>query len=382
MTTSGARIESALTAARQGGSAVIVVRGEAGAGKTTLLDDAVARARGLTVLRTRGADRDDEQRFAGLAELCEPLLDRLERLPGERAAALASAVRPGAAPQVVDRYAVYAGLLDLLTAAAEETPIVVVVDDAHLLDDASAEAIPFIARRLRIDAIALIVATESDDGPARSRGAPARAARPAHARALLSARFGGDLAPSVVERIAQSGQGNPLALLEIPRGLTPEQRRAEAPLDGSLPPSAEWAYLHRIEALPPDTRRALLLAALAGDGERDTVARACTTLGPRPGSARRRGAGRARGAAAPRGCGSVTSWHAPPSPIRPSLPSGVSRTARWPARWAASRACGIRPTPPPGPTTPSPTGSSGSQCAATTRAPTRLRPELSSGPRA
>jgi GMP synthase-like glutamine amidotransferase/DNA-binding CsgD family transcriptional regulator len=276
------RIESALTAARQGGSAVIVVRGEAGAGKTTLLDEAVARARGLTVLRTRGADRDGEQRFVGLAELCEPLLGRLEHLPGARAAALVSAVRPGAAPSVVDRYAVYAGLLDLLTAAAEETPIVVVVDDAHLLDEASAEAIPFIARRLRIDGIALIIATESDDGLSEAEELRLGPLDPAHARALLSVRFGGELAPSVVERIVESGQGTPLALLELARGLTPEQRRAEAPLDGSLPPSAEWAYLRRIEALPPDTRRALLLAALADDGRRETVTRAYTTLGLDP----------------------------------------------------------------------------------------------------
>jgi GMP synthase-like glutamine amidotransferase/tetratricopeptide (TPR) repeat protein len=273
------RIESALTAARQGGSAVIVVRGEAGAGKSSLLDEAVARARGLEVLRTRGADRDHEQRFVGLAALCEPLLGRLERLPGARGAALVSAVRPGAAPHVVDRYAVYAGLLDLLTAAAEETPIVVVVDDAHLLDEASAEAIPFIARRLRIDGIALIIATESDDGLPEAEELRLGPLDPAYARALLSVRFGGELAPSTVERIVESGQGNPLALLEIARDLTPEQRRAEAPLDGSLPPSAEWAYLRRIEALPPDTRRALLLAALAGDGNRETVTRACTTLG-------------------------------------------------------------------------------------------------------
>ncbi len=276
------RIESALTAARQGGSAVIVVRGEAGAGKTTLLDDAVARARGLTVLRTRGADRDGEQHFVRLAELCEPLLGRLARLPMARAAALASAVRPGEAPRVVDRYAVYAGLLDLLTAAAEETPIVVVVDDAHLLDEASAEAIPFIARRLRIDGIAFIIATESDHGLSEAEELRLGPLDPAHARALLSVRFGGELAPSVVERIVESGQGNPLALLELARGLTPEQRRADAPLDGSLPPSAEWEYLRRIEALPSDTRRALLLAALADDDKRETVARACTTLGLDP----------------------------------------------------------------------------------------------------
>jgi len=272
------RIERALTAALQGGSAVIVVRGEPGAGKTTLLDEAVARARGLRVLRTRGADRDGEQPFAALAELCRPLLARLEHLPGARAQALASAVRAGAAPRVPDRYAVYAGLLDLLTAAAEETSIVVVVDDAHLLDEASAEAIPFIARRLRIDGIALLVATESDGGLSEAEELRLGPLDPAHARALLSVRFGGELAPSVVERIVESGQGNPLALLEITRDLTPGQRRAEAPLDESLPPSAEWAYLRRIEALPADTRRALLLAALA-DGERETVTRACMTLG-------------------------------------------------------------------------------------------------------
>lgn len=274
-----ARIESALAAARQGGSAVIVVRGDAGAGKTAQLDDAVARARGLRVVRARGADPEGEQRFAGLAQLCEPLLDRLERLPAARAAALSSALGLGAPMGTFDRYAVYAGMLDLLTAAAEETPILVVVDDAHLLDEASAEAIPFIARRLRIDGIALVIATESDDGFAEAEELRLRALDPANARALLSARFGSELAPAVVDRIVESGQGNPLALLEIARDLTPEQRRGQAPLDGSLPPSAEWAYLRRIEALPPDTRRALLLAALIGGGERASVARACTALG-------------------------------------------------------------------------------------------------------
>jgi GMP synthase-like glutamine amidotransferase/DNA-binding CsgD family transcriptional regulator len=274
-----ARIDSALAAARQGGSAVIVVRGEAGAGKTALLEDAVARARGLTVVRARGADPEREQRFAGLAELCKPLLDRLERLPAVRAAALSSALGLGAPAGAVDRYAVYAGMLDLLTAAAEETPILVVVDDAHLLDEASAEAIPFMARRLRIDGIALVIATESDDDIAEAAELRLRALDPANARALLSARFGSGLAPTVVDRIVESGQGNPLALLEIVRDLTPEQRRGEVPLDGSLPPSAEWAYLRRIEALPTDTRRALLLAALVGDGERASLARASTALG-------------------------------------------------------------------------------------------------------
>jgi GMP synthase-like glutamine amidotransferase len=274
-----ASIASALTTARQGGSAVIVIRGEAGAGKTALLDNAVARAGGLRVLRTRGDDPEGDQRFTALAELCRPLFDQLARLPQARAAAVASALDlDPPAHGVVDRYSVYAGTLDVLTAAAEEYPLLVVVDDAHLLDDASAEGIAFIARRLRIDGIALLIATEGDDGFSNAEELRLPPLDPAHARALLYARFRGELAPAVVERIVESGQRNPLTLLEIARDLTPLQRTGDAPLDRSMPPSAEWAYLRRIEALPPDTRRALLLAALAESDDRATVARACATL--------------------------------------------------------------------------------------------------------
>ena len=274
-----ARIGSALAVARRGGSAVIVVRGEAGTGKTALLDDAVARARGLRVVRTRGADPDGEQRFAGLAELCRPLLGQLARLPAPRAAALGSALALRPPHRAVDRYAVYAGMLGLLTAAAEETPILVVVDDAHLLDEASAEAIRFIARRLLIDGIALLIATESDDGWSDAEELQLGALDATESRAVLAAVFGDELAPRVIDRIVESGPRSPLALLEIARDLRPEQRRAQAPLEGSLPPSAEWAYLRRIEALPADTRRALLIAALTPGGERETVAQACTTVG-------------------------------------------------------------------------------------------------------
>ncbi|HVH17983.1 MAG TPA: AAA family ATPase, partial [Myxococcota bacterium] len=277
-----ARIDNALTVARQGGSAVIVVRGEAGMGKTALLDDAVARARGLRVLRTCGADPEDERLFAALAELLEPLLDQLPRLSTARADALASALGLRAADRAVDRYAVYAGVLDLLTATAEETPIVVVVDDAHLLDEASAGAIPFVARRLWSDGIALLIATESEDGLAGAEQIRLGALDAAAARAVLAASFGDELASPVVERVVETGQGNPLALLEIARDLTPDQRRARASLDGSLPPSAEWAYLRRIEALPVDARRALLIAALSRDGKRETIARAWTSLGLGP----------------------------------------------------------------------------------------------------
>jgi GMP synthase-like glutamine amidotransferase/DNA-binding CsgD family transcriptional regulator len=272
-----ARIATALTSARQGGSPVIVIRGEAGVGKSALLDDAVAHAGGLRAVRTRGADPDGDQRFAALAELCRPLLDHLARLPEERGAAVAAALGVESPVRVADRYAVYAGTLDLLTASADETPLLVVVDDAHLLDDASAEGIAFIAQRLQIDGIALLIATESDDGFRHAEELRLGPLDPAHARALLSRRFQGQLAPSVVEQIVESGPRDPLALLEIARDLTPPQRTGDAPL-GSLAPSAEWAYLRRIESFPPDTRRALLVAALADDGNRTTVARACAKL--------------------------------------------------------------------------------------------------------
>ena len=274
-----ARIERALTTARQGGSAVIVVHGEAGAGKTALLDDAVAKAGGLRVLRARGTENEWKQPFAGLAELCRPLLDRRADLPPARAAALGAALGLDGSARPVDRYAVYAAALDVLTAAAEETPILAVIDDAHLLDDASAEAIPFIGRRLRIDGIALVIATESDEGYVDAEELRLGPLDPAHARSLLFARFGSEFAPGAVEQIVRTAQGNPLAIIEIARGLTPEERRGGAGLERSLPPTAEWAYLRRIETLSPDTRRALLVAALADRGDLTTVERAWENLG-------------------------------------------------------------------------------------------------------
>jgi GMP synthase-like glutamine amidotransferase/tetratricopeptide (TPR) repeat protein len=274
-----ARIASALTTARQGGSAVIVIRGDAGAGKTALLDDAVARAGGLRVLRTRRPEPEGDERFAALADLCRPLLEELVRVPEARATALAAALGLDSATRVLDRYAIYAGTLDLLTAAADDNPLLIVVDDAHLLDDASAEGIAFIAQRLRIDGIALVIATESDHGFSQAEELRLGPLDPANARALISARFRGELTPAVVERIVEGGQRNPLALLEIAHDLTPLQRTGDAPLEKSLAPSAEWVYLRRIEALPPDTRRALLLAALAEGGDCATIARACATLG-------------------------------------------------------------------------------------------------------
>ena len=274
-----ARVERALATTREGGSAVLVIRGDAGAGKSALVDDAEARARYLTVLRARGSEQAGEQPFAGLAALCAPLTDRMGEIPPARRAALGSALGLDPPRVTLDRYTVYAAALDLLTAVAEATPILAIVDDAHLLDEASAAAIAFLAARVRFDGIALLIATESDDGFPDADEVRLRGLEPAHARALLAARFGAELAPPVVERLVEVAHGNPLALLELPRDLTPQQRAAAAPLDGALPPSAECAYLHRIESLPEPTRLALLIAALSRDGGRATGARACAAPG-------------------------------------------------------------------------------------------------------
>jgi GMP synthase-like glutamine amidotransferase/DNA-binding CsgD family transcriptional regulator/tetratricopeptide (TPR) repeat protein len=272
-----ARIDAALASARRGESAVLVLRGEGGAGKTALLDAADGRARGLLVLRARGEDADPEQPFAGLAEICRPLTERLDLLSPPRAEAVVAILDPKSGARFADRFALYAGALDLLSATAADEPLVVLIDDAHLLDDASREAVAFIARRLGADGIALLLATEADDDLPESEDLRLGGLAAPDARALLGGRWR-DLDPSVADRVVAAAAGNPLALLEIPVDLTPEQRAGTAAIDETLPASAEWAFLRRLSRLPAPTRQAVLVVALAGRHERQAIARACQTL--------------------------------------------------------------------------------------------------------
>jgi tetratricopeptide (TPR) repeat protein len=274
------RIDAVLDAAREGGSGVLVLRGEPGSGKTALLDDAVSRAAGVRVLRTSGRDTEVEVPFVALAELCNPLAWLLEALPAARAEPLAAALGLEHAPRAGDRFAVYAGALDLLTAAAEEEPLLVVVDDAHSLDEASAEAIAFIAQRLDADGIALLVATEAPDDLPEAEELAVRGLEPAAARFLLEA--GDDLAAPVAERVLTAARGNPLALLEIPPALTAGQRAGSDPIDEALLMSAEWSFLARIGSLSQPERQALLVAALADDGDLQQVRSGCSALGLEP----------------------------------------------------------------------------------------------------
>jgi tetratricopeptide (TPR) repeat protein len=250
-------------------------------GKSALLDAAAARARGLRVLRASGEDNPDiEHPFAGLAEICRPLAGEIGRLSQQRAVATAAILDSGSDARMGDRFATYAGAFDLLVESAATTPMLVLVDDAHLLDDASAEAVAFIARRLGTDAIALLVATESEEDLPAADELRLAGLAPPDARALLGDRWAGDLAPAVAERVVAVADGNPLALLEIPIGLTAEQRAGTATTaEESLPSSVEWAFLHRVSALEAPTRQALLLVALAGSHEMEAVRAAWQMLG-------------------------------------------------------------------------------------------------------
>jgi GMP synthase-like glutamine amidotransferase len=275
-----ARIDGALASARRGESAVLVLRGAAGIGKTTLLDVAGERARGLRLLRVSGEGAaETEQPFAGLAELLAPLADELGRLSAPRAEAAGAILGLGSGPPVRDRFAAYAAAFDLVVAAAEQSPLLLLVDDAHLLDDASREAVAFIVRRVGTDAIAALVATEAEDDLPGADDLVLSGLAPPDARALLDASSGGDLAAAVADQIVDVANGNPLALLEIPVGLTSEQRAGRAEIDESLAPSAEWAFLRRVAALSAPARQALLVAALAGARELDAIPQACRTLG-------------------------------------------------------------------------------------------------------
>jgi DNA-binding CsgD family transcriptional regulator len=264
-----------LEAARGGRSAVLLVRGEPGVGKTTLLEDVVQAAAGFRVIRAAGVESEMELAFAALHQLCAPMLDRLERLPAPQRDALAVAfgLRVGEAP---DRFLVGLAALNLLAEAAVARPLLCVIDDAQWLDRASAQGLGFVARRLLAEPVAMVVAARE---PGREFGGLPELAvgglADDDARELLGSVIRGPLDERVRDRIIAETQGNPLALLELPLGLTPEE------LAGGLlgPARIEDGFRRRYEALPADTRRLLLVAAAEPAGDPVLVWRAAGELG-------------------------------------------------------------------------------------------------------
>jgi hypothetical protein len=254
-------IERVVDGARDGRSGVLVLRGVAGVGKTALLDRCVADAGGMRVLRAEGVESETQLPFAGLHQLLRPLTALLDRLPAVERRALEAAF--GLAPSdAAARFLAAAGALDLIAEAAEEQPVLCVVDDLHWLDRASADALLFVARRLDAEPVALLLALR-DPGP-----------QPPGLSRLPTLELGGlgrDDARTLLDRAAplpaadrdrvlDTAAGIPLALLELPRG----PLGAGPAADGAMG-TVERAFGDRVTALPDATRRAVLLAAADDD---------------------------------------------------------------------------------------------------------------------
>src|SRR6266567_4169170 len=205
---------------RRSMSRSLVLRGEAGIGKTALLRHLVEAASDLTVLRAVGAESEMELAFASLHQLCRPLLDRLERIPAPQRQALevVFGLSAGAAP---DRFLVGLAVLSLFSAEAEERPLLCVLDDAQWLDQASALALAFVARRLLAEPVGIVFAArEPGDELQHLPELEVRGLRNGDARKLLGSAIRARLDEHVRDRIIAETRGNPLALLELPRGLT------------------------------------------------------------------------------------------------------------------------------------------------------------------
>src|SRR5580700_3169548 len=274
-------LERLLAAVRGGQSGVLVVCGEAGVGKTALLESAIRSASGFRVLRAVGVESEMELAFAALQQLCAPMIDRLDRLPRPQQDALGVAfgLRSGDAP---DRFLVGLAVLSLLAEVAEEQPLLCVVDDAQWLDRSSVQALVFVARRLLAESVALMLVTREPSEEL--EGLPrlvVEGLRDGDARALLGSAVRAPLDEQVRERLVAETRGNPLALLELPRGLALGELAGgfglpDAPgLSGRI----EGSFRRRFERLPAETQRLLLAAAAEPVGDPLLVWRAADLLG-------------------------------------------------------------------------------------------------------
>jgi hypothetical protein len=274
-------LDGVLDGARGGRSGVMVVKGEPGVGKSALLAYVIDSAHDLTVIRATGVESEMELPFAALHQLCAPLLDRLGRLPGPQhdALGITFGLRDGPVP---DRFLVGLAVLTLLSEVAAEHPLVCVVDDAQWLDRESAQALGFVARRLFAESVVMLFAAREPGDEL--RGLPELAVEglpQAEARELLASVMRWRVDELVVEQVVAETRGNPLALLELPRELSPSQLAGGFGLLGtlSLPSRLEDSFLERLRALPEDSQGLLLVAAADPTGDPALVWRAARQLG-------------------------------------------------------------------------------------------------------
>jgi len=269
--------------AAAGRSRVSVLRGEAGVGKSALLGYLSSRAADSQVVRAVGVESEMELAYAGLHQLCAPLLDRLGRLPGPQRDALATVFgrSAGAAP---DRFLVGLATLTLLAEAAEQEPLICIVDDAQWLDQASAQILGFVARRLLAERIAIVCAARTEAGDGVLAGLPEFAVRglgDSDARALLLDSVPGPIDARVCDQIVAESHGNPLALLELPRTWDVADLAGGFGLPGGQPVAGriEQSYVRRLQQLPYDTRLLVLAAAAEPLGDPILLHRAAGMLG-------------------------------------------------------------------------------------------------------
>src|SRR5215207_8693123 len=277
-------VDRLLVRARAGAAGVLVVLGEAGIGKTALLDYAAGRAEGMTVVRAVGVESEAELEFSGLFDVCRPLLDRVDGLAERQREALAGALGVGPTGSV-DRFSLGAATLSLLAAAAEDAPLLVLLDDAQWLDAESTDALLFAARRLAAERVAVLVAARGDRGGGLDLRAFERVALAGidseAAAALLARHAGREVAPEAAERIRRATGGSPLALLELAARLSPSQLLGLEPLADPVPVGATVtrAFAERAERLPEEAQRALLVAAVSSSARVEPVVEALRLLG-------------------------------------------------------------------------------------------------------
>jgi DNA-binding CsgD family transcriptional regulator/tetratricopeptide (TPR) repeat protein len=270
-------------AVRSGQSRALVVRGDPGVGKTVLVDHLAGRASGsgCRVARAPGVQSEMELAFAGLHQLCAPMLGHLDGIPRPQQDALRIAFGLAAGPPP-DRFFVGLAVLSLLSEVATERPLICVIDDEQWLDRASAQALGFVARRLAADPVGLVFAAREPGSEL--AGLPeleVDGLRDADARALLASALAGPLDARVRDLIIAETRGNPLALLELPRGLTPAELAGGFGLPGATPLAGriEDSFARQLDALPEQARRLLLVAAADPSGDRPLVWRAASQLG-------------------------------------------------------------------------------------------------------
>ena len=280
-------LDQVIGAVRSGQSRALVVHGEPGVGKTALLDHVAVQARNFQVIRAGGVQSEMELAYAGLHQLCLPLLDRIGKLPDPQAQALSTAFGLDTGP-TPERFLVGLAVLGLLSDAAHDQPMMCLLDDYQWLDRTSAQVLAFVARRLGAESVGLVIATRVvvDD----LHGLPRLAVdglRAADAGDLLDSVLTGPVDARIRDQIIADTHGNPLALLEVPRWLTPAQLAGGFGLPGALPlsNSLESGFGRRAAGLPASAQRFLLVAASDPSGDPTLVSKAAARLGLEPDAA-------------------------------------------------------------------------------------------------